>query len=106
METKHADAARIVEALSQLREDVAQLDRRVAALESCVAGQPPATGPAAGVPEPIGADTVLAISAAVAAFLGVKPHIRQIRLLGSPSWAQQGRATIQASHQLPPIIHH
>jgi len=43
---------------------------------------------------------VLVISAAVAAFLGKKPHIRQIRLLGSVAWAQQGRTTIQASHAL------
>jgi methylmalonyl-CoA carboxyltransferase large subunit len=44
---------------------------------------------------------VLVISAAIAAFLGKKPHVRQIRLLGSAAWAQQGRATIQASHSLP-----
>jgi methylmalonyl-CoA carboxyltransferase large subunit len=37
----------------------------------------------------------------VAAFLGKKPHIRQIRLLGSAAWSQQGRVTIQASHALP-----
>jgi methylmalonyl-CoA carboxyltransferase large subunit len=45
-------------------------------------------------------EVVLVISAAVAAFLGKKPHIRQIRLLGSAAWAQQGRVTIQASHAL------
>ena len=42
----------------------------------------------------------LGISAAIAAFLGKKPHIRQIRLLGSAAWSQQGRLTIQASHAL------
>jgi methylmalonyl-CoA carboxyltransferase large subunit len=40
------------------------------------------------------------IGAAVAAFLGKKAHVRQVRLLGSHPWAQQGRVTIQASHQL------
>jgi methylmalonyl-CoA carboxyltransferase large subunit len=40
------------------------------------------------------------ISAAVAAFLGKKPHLRQVRLVGTSSWSQQGRATIQASHAL------
>lgn len=106
MGTEHADAAQILESLSQLRDEVARLSQRVAALESRVAGQRGADQAAAEAPEPIAADTILVISAAVAAFLGVKPHIRQIRLLGSPSWAQQGRATIQASHQLRPIIHH
>jgi methylmalonyl-CoA carboxyltransferase large subunit len=43
---------------------------------------------------------VLVICAAFAAFLGKKPRIRQIRLLGSAAWAQQGRVTIQASHVL------
>jgi methylmalonyl-CoA carboxyltransferase large subunit len=43
---------------------------------------------------------VLAISAAIAAWLGVQAHIRQIRLIRSPAWAQQGRVTIQASHRL------
>ncbi len=42
----------------------------------------------------------MVISAAVAAFLGKRPHIRQIRLLGAAAWAHQGRLTIQASHAL------
>ena len=48
--------------------------------------------------EGLSEELVLVISAAIAAFLGKKPHIRQIRLLGASSWAQQGRVTIQASH--------
>jgi methylmalonyl-CoA carboxyltransferase large subunit len=51
---------------------------------------------AAGVTE----EEVLAISAALAAWLGVQPHIRQIRLIHTSSWAQQGRVTIQTSHGL------
>jgi len=47
--------------------------------------------------EEFGEELLLAISAAVAAYLGVKPHIRQIRLLGGVTWSQQGRVTIQAS---------
>ena len=43
---------------------------------------------------------ILTISAAVAAYLGVKPRIRQIRLVSNPQWVQQGRATIQASRKL------
>jgi methylmalonyl-CoA carboxyltransferase 12S subunit len=45
-------------------------------------------------------EEVLAISAAIAAYLGVHAHIRQIRLIRSSAWAQQGRVTIQASHGL------
>jgi methylmalonyl-CoA carboxyltransferase large subunit len=43
---------------------------------------------------------MLAVSAAIAAWLGVRAHIRQIRLIRTGAWAQQGRATIQASHSL------
>ena len=52
-------------------------------------------------PKTISEETLLVISAAIAAFLGVKPHIRQIRLLDGAPWGQQGRVTIQASHTLP-----
>ena len=55
---------------------------------------PPAE--AAGVPEEI----VMVISAAVAAFLGERARVRQIRLISSQAWAQQGRVSIQASHRL------
>jgi methylmalonyl-CoA carboxyltransferase large subunit len=45
-------------------------------------------------------EELLAVSAALAAYMGVRPHIRQIRLVSSGAWAQQGRVTIQASHRL------
>ena len=45
-------------------------------------------------------ELVLILSAAVAAYLGKRPHIRAIRPLGSSAWAQQGRVFVQASHQL------
>jgi methylmalonyl-CoA carboxyltransferase large subunit len=48
----------------------------------------------------ISEEVVLAISAALAAWLGVHAHIRQIRLIRTGAWAQQGRVTIQASHRL------
>jgi methylmalonyl-CoA carboxyltransferase 12S subunit len=105
------DWASVVAALGALRQEVARLGERVAALE---AGAGKETAPAAA-PEAVVAETpapappqaeglseelVLVIGAAIAAFLGKKPHIRQIRLLGSAAWAQQGRVTIQASHAL------
>ena len=85
------------EALDALRQEVVRLQQRIAALEPA-----PATTPVGGEPESAQLDVeVLAvISAALAAYLGVKPHIRQVTLLGGASWAQQGRVTIQASHAL------
>ena len=45
-------------------------------------------------------ELMLVLSAAVAAYLGKRPHIRAVRLHGSSAWAQQGRVFVQASHQL------
>jgi methylmalonyl-CoA carboxyltransferase large subunit len=97
------DLARLADTLEALRQEVARLNERVAALEkaagssSIAVSRTPAPAPAA---EGLSEELVLVISAAVAAFLGKKAHVRQIRLLGSAAWAQQGRATIQASHAL------
>jgi methylmalonyl-CoA carboxyltransferase 12S subunit len=54
----------------------------------------------ATAPEGITEEEVLAISAAVAAYLGVRAHIRQIRLIDGNVCAQQGRVSIQASRRL------
>ena len=103
-----ANWSQVAEALEALRRELAGLGERVAALEGAVGVKPRVAAPsapaadnkrpaeAAGLSE----ELVLVISAAVAAFLGKRPHIRQIRLLGSAAWAQQGRTTIQASHAL------
>ena len=100
MATENADLARVADALEALRQEVARLGARVAALEKAN-GQASAAAPApAPVAEGLSEELVLVISAAIAAFLGKRAHIRQIRLLGSAAWAQQGRATIQASHAL------
>jgi hypothetical protein len=47
-------------------------------------------------------ETIAIIAAAVTSFLGKKVKIHHARLLdvGSSPWAQQGRAIIQASHNL------
>jgi len=61
----------------------------------------PTTGqPGTPVPQEISEEELTAISAAVAAYLGVRAHIRQIRLVSSRAWAQEGRVSVQASHQL------
>jgi methylmalonyl-CoA carboxyltransferase large subunit len=95
MKSETLDGAEVVEALRALRQELARLGERVAALEAA-AGVKPQAAAAPGVSEEI----LLVISAAVAAFLGKRPHIRQIRLVDSAAWAQQGRVTIQASHAL------
>ena len=87
-----------VEALREevggLREEVSGFRERVATLEDAAASQTAAADDAEQE------ELVMTISAAIAAFLGVQPHIRQIRLLGGASWAEHGRASIQASHIL------
>jgi methylmalonyl-CoA carboxyltransferase large subunit len=106
--------------LNEILGQLARLSERVAGLEelasmggaesapspelpSKVSGQLPEAPPAtssvaasAGISE----QELLAISAALAAWLGVHAHIRQIRLIRTGAWAQQGRVTIQTSHRL------
>jgi methylmalonyl-CoA carboxyltransferase large subunit len=106
MKAESVDGAQVADALEALRREVARLGERVAALEGAAGVAPrPAAPPVAAQEKKsdsaeISEELVLVISAAIAAFLGKKPHIRQIRLLGSAAWAQQGRVTIQASHAL------
>jgi methylmalonyl-CoA carboxyltransferase large subunit len=117
----------ITETLEELRAQMAALARRLERLEAVAASPPnvpkaaeappPAPGPApeaaAAVPAApapvtkappeapeISEEEILAVSAALAAYLGVRMRIRSIRLMGSPAWAQQGRVSIQASHRL------
>lgn len=87
---------------SDLEAEVQELRQRIEKLEALLAagGQKEKQGPAASavVRAEIAADILLAISAAVAAFLGKRATIHQIRLTGTTAWAMQGRATVQASH--------
>ncbi len=93
----------IVAMLESLRQEVARLGERVAALEARAGATPRATTPAQSIPpEELSEELLLVLSAAIAAYLGKKAPIRQIRLLRSDAWAQQGRTTIQASHALQP----
>ncbi|HWC96252.1 MAG TPA: hypothetical protein VG456_05875 [Candidatus Sulfopaludibacter sp.] len=92
--------------LEELRKQVASLSARLASLEhpasaAPVAASAPVAAPAsAAAQENIAEEEVLAISAALAAYLGVRVHIRQIRLISSRAWASEGRVSIQASHRL------
>jgi methylmalonyl-CoA carboxyltransferase large subunit len=107
MNAAATDWTHILEALDAIRQELTQLGARVAALEAAIPAPPvpaaPATPPQTES-EGLSEELVLVIIAAIAAFLGKKPHIRQIRLLGTAAWAQQGRVMIQASHALP--VHH
>jgi methylmalonyl-CoA carboxyltransferase 12S subunit len=84
--------AEILQRLDEIRGQLAELSERVARLEQ--GSQKPPAGE--GIPD----ETVSVIAAAVAAFLGKRASIRQIRLVPSRAWAQEGRVTIQASHRL------
>jgi methylmalonyl-CoA carboxyltransferase large subunit len=104
-----ADWSQVLDSLGAIREEMARLHERVAALEAAAATSPPAPAPApvatplsksAPQAEAVSDELVLVIAAAVAAFLGKRAHVRQIRLLSSASWAEHGRVTIQASHAL------
>jgi len=109
----------VVDALEGLSRELSRLGERVAALEAAAASpvptaatvkkepetkaprlapSPPPAQPA--VAEGLSDELILVIGAAIAAFVGKKAHIRQIHLIGSAAWAQQGRVTIQASHEL------
>lgn len=71
-----------------------ELTRRVEWLEASKPGgvhAPPTVPP----------DVVLAISAAVTAYLGKRAKVRQVHLADSATWAQQGRASIMGSHSIP-----
>jgi hypothetical protein len=57
--------------------------------------------------EELTSETLVVLAAAVTAFLGKKVRIRSAKMLQSPyeivnPWAQQGRAIVQASHNLRP----
>jgi methylmalonyl-CoA carboxyltransferase large subunit len=101
----------VVAQLATLSERVAGLEKLVSAVE-----QEPTQAAKAEVVKPsvsetpttdsvtaaagISEEEFLAVSAAIAAWLGVHAHIRQIRLIRTGAWAQQGRVTIQTSHRL------
>lgn len=92
------DLAQILSALDSLRQEVAALSSRVATLEGARPESAAGTTPAGSTTPD---EVVAIIAAAVAASLGVRAHVRQIRLVSSPAWGMQGRVTIQASHDLP-----
>ena len=105
-------------ALAALEQQLAKLASRLDEMERRISAQPSAARPEAK-PEPVKQpapvkaappappaapevteEELLAISAALAAYFGVRVHVRQVRLISSAAWAQQGRVSVQASHLL------
>jgi len=77
--------------LGDLAERIEALQRRVERLEADLVAAQQLRGPV-----PI--ETILAISAAVAAYLGKKATVRQIHYSHSDTWARLGRSAVHASH--------
>jgi methylmalonyl-CoA carboxyltransferase 12S subunit len=104
--------ASLSEEMEALRQQLAALTAKLTAIEGAPASTAAATATAASEPElppqpeEVGEEILLALSAAVAAYLGKRAHIKTVRLLGSTAWAQQGRVSIQASHRLNVQHHH
>jgi methylmalonyl-CoA carboxyltransferase large subunit len=88
MQEQNQDTLALV---AEMRAEIAALTQRVQALELSAAQ-------AATAPVPVSEEDMIAISAAVAAFLGVRARIRQVRLVHSSAWAQVGRMGTHASH--------
>ena len=81
---------------------VGDLEARLTELAQSAATAAPTQAMQATTPAPqgdISEEELLALSAAIAAFLGVRAKIRHVRLVHSPTWAQVGRVHIQASHR-------
>jgi methylmalonyl-CoA carboxyltransferase 12S subunit len=101
------DTTELRGALDDIRRTLGELTRRIERLETASATALPAAGQAPAsivMPPPAAADVsdeiMLVIAAAVAAFCGERAHLRQVRLISSHAWAQQGRVSVQASHRL------
>lgn len=91
--------------IQALQAQIEALTARIAEIEGFgakPAPQPPPV-PATATPsveEGVTEEILMAIAAAVSAYLGKRAPIRQVRLISSQAWAQQGRAFIQASHRI------
>ena len=93
----------LADLLGQVQAQLAALTERLERLEAAAAPPAPAPNPTPTAAAPdIAEDDLIAISAALGAYLGVRVRIKQIRLLSSHAWAQQGRVSIQASHNIHP----
>ena len=97
MSVSNDESREIATALAALRAELDRLQQRIDHLEGKLGGAAAVAPPEVS---PVDEALVVVISAAIAALLGKRPHIRQIRLLGSAAWSQQGRIAVQGSHAL------
>src|SRR5690348_5855184 len=89
MNLNEADQRELQAAAESLRAELSRLGERLAAVERLLQrpkDSPPTSSASATEPALSDETLIYIITAAVAAYLGVKPHIRQIRLLGGTSW--------------------
>lgn len=89
--------------IQALQSQIEALTARIAQIEGFGAKPTPRPAPVIDAPtveEGITEELLLTIAAAVSAYLGKRAPIRQVRLVSSQAWAQQGRAFIQASHRI------
>ena len=89
-----------------VREEVARLESLIEGRNRKPAPELPKAETETAVEE-VSRETILLLSAAVAAYLGKRAQIRSARLVRtapSSAWAQQGRVFIQASHNLG-VVH-
>jgi methylmalonyl-CoA carboxyltransferase 12S subunit len=85
--SENATTAELLAAVRALAERVEQLETELEAVRRT-------TEP--GVPD----DVVLAVSAAVAAFLGHRAKVKQVHYRTGQAWAQQGRVVVQGQHNV------
>ncbi len=88
MSTPDPTAGELLAAVRALTDRVEQLESELAALRAIT--------PAPEVSE----DVVVAISAAVAAFLGHRAKVKQVHYRTGAAYAQQGRAVVQGRHNI------
>lgn len=92
----------LVTAIGRLRRSVEELRESVRAAASLglrVSGEAAKPQPAG---EEVGEETVAVIAAAASTLLANDVRVRQVRQIsnGNSAWAQQGRASVQGSHNL------
>lgn len=97
MNISNDESREIAAALAALRAELDCFQQRIDHLEGKLNGATAVPPPEAS---PVDEALVVVISAAIAAYFGKRPRIRQIRLLGSAAWSQQGRIAVQGSHAL------
>jgi methylmalonyl-CoA carboxyltransferase 12S subunit len=103
---KAGDLAGVLARIGELEARVARLEAAQGAAAGSQAVPHAAPRPARAVPEVPAApheevpeEVLMVIAATVAAYLGERAHVRQVRLVASEAWAQQGRVGVMASHR-------